>query len=583
MKQHLRKLSALLLTLVLAISLAPAALAVTPVNDTAITFGNVMAGDIVKAYPMATYDATYSSLVYHSDFQAFLKGKKTAAGATETLDEWFKNVGVADLNKYLVEYTSEALKAGTTSGFSLPAAGVVTGKATGTSVALTLKTGYYLILVQTTENNGKIYRPISIFLRVRPGSADAEVFADGNDIALTPDPTTGYYTINMKSEVAPVIAKKTRKYTDGNKWESNISASVGNNDPVEFYVEVKVPVYKGDPDLELTLNDTLQYMAVTFEDTAPYNGLKVGTGIDSTTGEVTAGSFLTKDVVTGVTVNPYDATTGTQNIQIKLDYSKLKNTTGGPFTVFYVHYYAILQKEAVENDTAFGASTTEKINAGQNSASLTYVSSADPAKPKTTDPVSVPVYTYSVKLDKQDMGGSTLNGAKFRLYSDDTMTTEVKLTKDAAGFYYPADHGATGVEIDTGTDSSFRIKGLNQGTYYLKETATASGYFLPKNGFEIVLTGEGAISPRNLNGKLDGSNSTFAAIDAAADGTLIEHTATAVDTTAVNQLDIVLKNSSQPILPSTGGMGTALFTFGGVALMVLAAGLTIYMRKRKEN
>ena len=56
-----------------------------------------------------------------------------------------------------------------------------------------------------------------------------------------------------------------------------------------------------------------------------------------------------------------------------------------------------------------------------------------------------------------------------------------------------------------------------------------------------------------------------------------------VDTTAVNQLDIVLKNSSQPILPSTGGMGTVLFTFGGVALMVLAAGLTIYMRKRKEN
>ena len=582
MKQHLRKLSALLLTLVLAISLAPAALAVTPVNDTAITFGNVMAGDIVKAYPMATYDATYSSLVYHSDFQTFLEGKKGAT--TGTLDEWFKTVSVADLNKYLVEYTSKALAAGTATGYSLPTAGVVTGIAAGTSVDLTLKTGYYLILVQTTENNGKIYRPISIFLRVRPGSADAEVFADGNDIALTPDPTTGYYTINMKSEVAPVIAKKTRKYTDGNKWESNISASVGNNDPVEFYVEVKVPVYKGDPDLELTLNDTLQYMAVTFEDTAPYNGLKVGTGIDSTTGEVTAGSFLTKDVVTGVTVNPYDATTGTQNIQIKLDYSKLKNTTGGAFTVFYVHYYAILQKEAVENDTAFGASTTEKINAGQNSASLTYVSSADPAKPKTTDPVSVPVYTYSVKLDKQDMGGSTLNGAKFRLYRNAGMTDEVVLAKDTTNnFYYPADHGATGVEIGTGSESSFLIKGLDQGTYYLKETATASGYFLPKNGFEIVLTGEGAISPRNLNGKLDGSNSTFAAIDAAADGTLIEHTATAVDTTAVNQLDIVLKNSSQPILPSTGGMGTALFTFGGVALMVLAAGLTIYMRKRKEN
>lgn len=578
MKQHLRKLSALLLTLVLAISLAPAALAAPTVADTTITFGNVLAGDIVKAYPMVTYDATYSSLVYYPDFQAFLVGKKGAAAGT--LDEWFENVGVDDLNKYLVEYTSKALAAGTATGYSLPTAGVVTGPAAGTSVDLTLKTGYYLILVQTTEDNGKIYRPISIFLRARPGSADAEVFANGNTTALTPDPATGY-TINMKSEPAPVIAKKTRKSTDGNKWESNISASVGNTDPVEFYVEVKVPVYQGDPDLELTLNDTLQHMAVTFSDIAPYYaGLAVGTGIDPTDGGLTG---IKTNAVTGVTVNPYDVTTGTQKIQIKLDYSKLKNTTGGAYTVFYVHYFAILQKEAVENDTAFGTSGSEKINEGKNGASLTYVSSADPAKPKTTAPVSVPVYTYSVKLDKQKADGTDLAGAKFRLYRDAAMNDadEVVLAKDATNnFYYPADHGATGVEIDTGTDSSFRIKGLDQGTYYLKETATASGYFLPKNGFKIVLTGEGnATAPRALTGKLAAA-STFTAMDSA-DGSLVAPAT--VDMTAVNQLDIVLKNSSQPILPSTGGMGTALFTFGGVALMVLAAGLTIYMRKRKEN
>lgn len=573
MKKHLRKLSALLLTLVLAISLAPAALAAPA--DTAITFNGVMAGDTVMAYPMVTYDATYSSLVYHPDFQAFLVGKKGSAAGT--LDEWFNTVGEENLNKYLVEYTSKALAAGSTSGFSLPTADD-TKTASGTSVALTLKTGYYLILVQTTERNSRIYQPISIFLRVRPGSADAEVFANGSP--LTPDPMTGY-TINMKSEAAPAIVKKTRNKVDKRKWESNTSASVGNNDFVEFYIEVKVPVYPGDPDLELTLNDTLQYMAVTFTNTAPYAGLTVGTGIDSD-GDLTG---TMTDAVTHATVNPYDATTGTQKIQIKLDYSKLKNATSGTSRVFYVHYFAILQKEAVENDTAFGASATEKINAGKNSASLTYVSSADPAKPKTTAPVSVPVYTYSVNLDKQDMGGSTLNGAKFRLYRNAGMTDEVVLAKDTTNnFYYPADHGATGVEIGTGSESSFLIKGLDQGTYYLKETATASGYFLPKDGFKIVLTGEGNTNdPRTLNGKLDGSDCTFAAIDATADDTLIEHTATAVDTTAVNQLDIVLKNSSQPILPSTGGMGTALFTFGGVALMVLAAGLTIYMRKRKEN
>ena len=161
------------------------------------------------------------------------------------------------------------------------------------------------------------------------------------------------------------------------------------------------------------------------------------------------------------------------------------------------------------------------------------------------------------------------------------MTDEVALAKDATNnFYYPADYGVAGVEIDTGTRQSFRIKGLEQGTYYLKETATKAGYYLPKGVFEIVLTGEGdATTDRILTGKLAAA-STVAA-KATEDNTLIG--SATVDTTAVNQLDIVLKNSSQPILPSTGGMGTALFTFGGVALMVLAAGLTIYMRKRKEN
>ena len=87
MKQHLRKLSALLLTLVLAISLAPAALAAPTVGDTAITFDGVMAGDTVMAYPMVTYDATYSSFTYHPAFKTFLEGKKGAA--TGTLDAWF--------------------------------------------------------------------------------------------------------------------------------------------------------------------------------------------------------------------------------------------------------------------------------------------------------------------------------------------------------------------------------------------------------------------------------------------------------------------------------------------------------------
>lgn len=71
MKQHLRKLSALLLTLVLAISLAPAALA-APAN-TDITFDGVMAGDTVTAYPMTPRTA---ALLTTLRSRLFLMGKR---------------------------------------------------------------------------------------------------------------------------------------------------------------------------------------------------------------------------------------------------------------------------------------------------------------------------------------------------------------------------------------------------------------------------------------------------------------------------------------------------------------------------
>ena len=113
MKQHLRKLSALLLTFVLALSLAPAALA-APAN-TDITFDGVMAGDTVTAYPMVTYDATYSSFTYHAAFKTFLEAKRASAGTS--LDAWFSALASDVLSGYLTEYT-EKVQAGT-AGYDL--------------------------------------------------------------------------------------------------------------------------------------------------------------------------------------------------------------------------------------------------------------------------------------------------------------------------------------------------------------------------------------------------------------------------------------------------------------------------------
>ena len=568
MKQHLRKLSALLLTLVLAISLAPAALA-APAN-TDITFDGVMAGDTVTAYPMVTYDATYSSFTYHPAFKTFLDEKKGAAG---TLDAWFSALASDVLSGYLTEYT-EKVQAGT-AGYDLPTAKVEDTVATGaTSTTLNLAPGFYLVLTRTTATNSKVYTPVAVFARVM-GDHSVKVYAGGTELHAAAS-----YTITMKSEAAPVIVKKVRNnYSDlvsGTYYQPTTSSSVGTYHGLDFVIQVRIPLYEGDPTFStLTIKDTLENAALTTND---FSTVSIHRTYDSATGSFGGNLNAALKTTAPSSIGAYAG--GKQDIVLDLDYSKLKNTTAGATeTVFYIQYHARLQKDAIDTNTTLDAAAGTTTNMGKNTAALTYKLATDSTE-KTTDPVSTSVYTYSIKLEKKDADGNALTGAKFRLYSDDTMTTEVKLTQDAAGFYYPADVGAPGVEIDTGTGSSFLIKGLEQGTYYLKETATKAGYYLPKGGFKIVLTGEGnTTTNRRLTGKLDAA-STFTAMDSA-DGSLVG--TVSVDTTAVNQLDIVLKNSSQPILPSTGGMGTALFTFGGVALMVLATGLTFYMRKRKES
>ena len=572
MKQHLRKLSALLLTLVLAISLAPAALAAPTVADTTMTFKGVKAGDTVTAYRMVEYSSDYSSFTYHPAFKTFLEGKKTTA--SKSLDEWFSELPSADLKGYLTEYT-EQLQAGVT-GYDLPSTQKVAGTvaAGATSTTLNLAPGFYLVLTRTTTANSKVYTPVAVFVRVM-GDHSVKVYAGGTEL-----PTAASYAITMKSQPAPVIVKKVRNnlsdLVSGTHYQPTTSSGMGTNYGVDFVIQVTIPNYAGDPHFStLTIKDTLENAALTTDD---FSTVSIHRTYDPATGSF--GGNLNAALKTATSsIGAYAG--GKQDIVLDLDYDLLKNTTAGATeTVFYIQYHARLQKDAIDTDTTLDAAAGTTTNMGKNTAALTYQLATDPTE-KVTDPVSTSVYTYSIKLEKKDADGNALTGAKFRLYSDDTMTTEVKLTQDAAGFYYPADVGVAGVEIDTGSESSFLIKGLEQGTYYLKETATKAGFYLPKGVFEIVLTGDGnATTDRKLTGKLAAAYSTFTAMDSA-DGSLIG--TVSVDGTAVNQLDIVLKNSSQPILPSTGGMGTALFTFGGVALMVLAAGLTIYMRKRKES
>lgn len=214
-----------------------------------------------------------------------------------------------------------------------------------------------------------------------------------------------------------------------------------------------------------------------------------------------------------------------------------------------VTYTAHLNEKATVNTTS--GSTENK-----NSVQLQYSNNPRPGEYWGTTPKSeVYVYTYQLnntkRAEKED--GTPLPGAGFRLYSNEAChdEDEIKLKMNDDGTYSrDFSTEGKGVEMISGQDGQFNVKGLDAGTYYLKETTPPSGYSACANK-EIV-------------------------ISATHNGNHVELDSSKLSTTIINKKDGGIT------LPSTGGIGTTIFYVVGGGLMVAAIVLLV-TKKRMEN
>lgn len=156
----------------------------------------------------------------------------------------------------------------------------------------------------------------------------------------------------------------------------------------------------------------------------------------------------------------------------------------------------------------------------------------------------------NTKYHDKAEAGYELPGAGFKLYSDEAYEHEVKLYKEG-NFYYPIKNAPdkTPVEMKSADDGTFNVRGLDAGTYYLKETSTPAGY---------------------------------SACDVPPVTIKANHTEERVDFDGSTLSTTIINNKSGITLPSTGGIGTTLFYVVGGGLMVAAIVLLV-TKKRMEN
>ena len=182
-------------------------------------------------------------------------------------------------------------------------------------------------------------------------------------------------------------------------------------------------------------------------------------------------------------------------------------------------------------------------------------------------------YTADLTVVKKNDKSQVLSGAVFNVYmsaiseddaanigEDDTplyfigQNGEYSLAKQGDTMEVGEDTITATTDIVTNSDGNVQIKGLGEGFYFFDEVEAPEGYTINTNGVKFT------VSDKKLDDETGNPTDEFVGQD-------VSITKDLVDT-------------KMAALPSTGGMGTTLFTIAGCVIMISAAGLFFATRKK---
>ncbi len=207
---------------------------------------------------------------------------------------------------------------------------------------------------------------------------------------------------------------------------------------------------------------------------------------------------------------------------------------------------------------------------------------------------TVVCFTFRIDGVKTNDHGTSLEGAKFRIYSDEDCTEEVYVKESQDGYIVinrdsigGTDHvggsrPSDAVEMVSNSEGLFNIIGLDQGTYWLKETGAPTGYrpLLDPIKIDIVPT---YTKDRNFYIKGEGAtDKTLKTLEATAkiksfySGIFNTEDLNLETDVQAGSLNLNVVNKVGTKLPVTGSATTLL-------IMSLGTGLMTYSVSRKKK
>ena len=546
MKKLVSRFMAVLMAMTMILSMSMTAFAAEAPKGT-LTVNNTVAGKTLDLYQIFTATKNGDNVAYtlNSAYEGFFQNKIT--GASKLTGEALSEKAYAYVKEQVGDDGSKgATFAKDILGWILSASGE-----TKTAVESTHSTA------DTADTKTVIDNLVYGYYVVYPLGATDTSTAPGNEtvksVTSLVNVTDTTVTINMKSNYPTVV----KKVNDKNADDVNIG------DTVTYTLTSKVPDMTGYTSYVFNFKDTLA-KGLTF---GSITSVKIG---DVTINADTDGTKA-ENTYTLTTKNNEDGTT-----EIKIEMNKfLASNANKAGQEIKVTYTATLNKDAV---TGFDPNT--------NKATVEYSNKPGTNEKGESEPSIVDVHTFDFTIFKyylKDETQTALANAEFELYKANTAgnaadtDAKINIVDEGKGVYRQATAdeakvtGFTSAKIVSDDDGKVLVKGLEAGTYYLRETKAPEGYNKLLSDIKVEIKAN--YDPKT--GKLTSYSVDYTYNGTTTTGTEIK------DTTTSPEVPVENKTGAQ--LPSTGSKGALMVTLAGIVLFGVLTASKAFGKKKAKN